>query len=141
MHTNTATHLLSLKQLLGVSSVPLLCGTDTRRPPDTRPPHPASSPSRSPSRALTCLEVGGVVPIQGQGGGDDGGMRGGAPVDTTQHPPIVHVQRGITVNHRRLKIVCKEDRKEGLCHVHQLQTIESNARRQNRGCYTVGKDN
>ena len=43
------------------------------------------------SSVLTCLQVGGVVSVQGQGGGDDGGVGGGATVDAAQHPPIIHI--------------------------------------------------
>ena len=47
---------------------------------------------------LTGLDVRRVISIERERGRDDGGMRSGAPVDSTEDPAIVHIHCSLTVN-------------------------------------------
>ena len=59
----------------------------------------------SGQQTLTGHNVGSVVSVEGERGGENGGVRSGAPVDTTQHPSIVHIHRCVTVYDCRQLVV------------------------------------
>lgn len=57
----------------------------------------------------TCLDVGGVVSIWGDGGGDDPHVGGGVGVETTENPTLVHIHRLLQVDLTHLKVVCEKE--------------------------------